>query len=103
MILLPGEGFNVVVRSQPRPAAFHGDEDDVKLPELLLRWTLPSLAGSMVTPITLPADKPNRKKLLISFDIGESPVKLHSIFPLSITVTNLSSWGRDIVLEVISE
>ena len=44
---------------------------------------------------------PSKKKLLVTFDVELSPVKVHTVFPIHITISNLSSTQvRDISIEV---
>jgi len=99
--LLPGERYNFVVSLDPLPTSFTKNDHLNSTPEVHFTWRAPSLAGSMISPYRIPSPPmPSKKKLLISFDIENSPVKVHTLFPVHITVSNLSSQARDISIEV---
>jgi hypothetical protein len=70
------------------------------IPEVHVLWSTPSMCGKMLSPVKLPTLLPSKKKLLITFNTETSPLKVHTIFPIHITVTNLSHQARDISLEI---
>eukprot|EP01127_Copromyxa_protea_P019736 TRINITY_DN6476_c0_g1_i2.p1 TRINITY_DN6476_c0_g1~~TRINITY_DN6476_c0_g1_i2.p1 ORF type:complete len:622 (+),score=105.05 TRINITY_DN6476_c0_g1_i2:28-1866(+) len=99
--LEPTEQYNFVT-SIAAVASNLLDEDHSfsnTVPELHLKWHTRDLCGSMLSPMKIPFPK-SEGKLLITFDTGEQPIKLHTIFPISLTVYNLSKQARDIILEI---
>jgi len=100
--LRENERYNFVVSLShlhgPLPSQNH--KHPTTTPEVHITWSTPSLSGTMITPFKLPAPLSPPETLLVTFDTYISPIKLHSIFPINITVTNLGNDLKDIVIEI---
>jgi hypothetical protein len=86
----------------PLPTPFTKNDHLNSTPEVHLTWRTPCLGGSMISPCRIPSPPmPSKKKLLVNFEVESSPVKVYELFPVHITVSNLSGHqARDISIEV---
>lgn len=102
--LLPKEAYSFVIETELFPSAVGISPLSLALfkPSLIVSWNSPSLSSSLIAQHYIPLESPSVEKLLITFELEESPIIINTVYNLKIILSNLSDNVYDLVLSLHS-
>lgn len=103
LLLHPNESYNLIFLMKPSlPLALvqiHNLQEFAQS-SLHLSWRTPSLCGEMLSPVEIPTVKTKTQKIMMTIDVGSSPIPLNSIFAIQLTIHNLANSERNLLVDL---